>query len=372
MTIYNDYRLQEQINNISISGTTGSGTAELYGTGGITTELIDGVWYIDGSTISGGGPGTDYTFVGAGSVQVTQVDSLVTISGQLSAFARSMVGGRLDIYNITSSGTGTQLYWNSVISSDIGLYNGTIWEYVTPSGSIYLNSNSTTISGATMSGGINYDVFAEYFSSNNFNLVIQEWASSTGRYTSLSTFEGVYVYDLSTQGKKRRYLGTVRRRSTYNLEFVDSPNQRLLMNYYNKLSKNFNVMPLTAFTTQTISVTSWQSWVNDGELFKVEFLSDGINIIKLDGYISGEPGTMCAWGIDSKTVATNDSFAIQDWGAGGQGMITEYRGFPSAGYHYAYPLIKKRSDKGNFTMFWCEPEGSYFRARAQVLGDILC
>jgi len=46
---YTLYDLSQRINDITISG----GITALSGTGGITIVEADGVWFIDGSTISG-------------------------------------------------------------------------------------------------------------------------------------------------------------------------------------------------------------------------------------------------------------------------------------------------------------------------------
>jgi DUF4097 and DUF4098 domain-containing protein YvlB len=179
-----------------------------------------------------------------GQLTTTSGDILSTVNSQdnsalvkISDSARDVVGGRLDISSITSSGTGTSLVWTAVTSSGIGLYNGSYWQVVTPANSVTFTYLSTVYNATATSGGYNYDIFAEFVSSSEVVLKAQAWTSDTVRSKEPSIFEGVYVYDLTEAGKQRRYLGTARRRSTYDREWVDTDTQRFVVNHYNAVPK---------------------------------------------------------------------------------------------------------------------------------------
>jgi hypothetical protein len=207
-------------------------------------------------------------------ISLYELNNKITTSGNqvisaLSNLAKATNGGRIDLTSTSSSGTGTQLSWWGKYGNTIGLYNGSYWELVSPVSSPVFTYSGTVLNGTTTSGGINYDLYAEYVDLTSFNLVACAWASDTARSVTPTLFDGVYVYDTSAAGKKRRWLGTVRRRSTYNREWVNSETQRFISNFYNgqygRGYKNSGSVNHTYTGTGRV-------WNNDITLTKVEFV----------------------------------------------------------------------------------------------------
>jgi hypothetical protein len=152
----------------------------------------------------------------------------ISVAGPL---VRSVVGGRID------RSSDTVLTWTPVIDSGIGLWNGYEWRLVTPSSSPTLSNTANDLDSAALTYDYNYDIFAEWYDELSFNLVAKKWTNDLTRSQSLSRYQGVYVYDATTDsGRKRRFLGTVRLRNDTTSKFSDDNGKRFVSNFYNRKS----------------------------------------------------------------------------------------------------------------------------------------
>lgn len=208
--------------------------------------------------------------------------SSIYVGGPL---VRGAVEGRIDIDSPTSSGTGSQLIYTPVNGIGIGLWNGYEWRLVSPYTMPTFGYSGIVLNGLTTSGGINYDIFAEYVSDDEFRYVAQAWAGDTTRSRELERFQGVLVYDAeSDEGRKRRFVGTVRRRSNYDKEWVDTDAERFVSNFYNK--QNRQCRYYTNAGGATFSSSSYTLWYNA--------VSPGASLVltnSQDILVSGHTGT---------------------------------------------------------------------------------
>jgi len=302
--------------------------------------------------------------------------SSIFVGGPL---CRSAVEGRIDINSPTASGTGSSLIWTPVAGYGIGLWNGYEWRLVTPSTIPTFDYTGTVLNGTTTSGGINYDLFAEYVSDDSFNIVAVAWAGDTTRSLALGQWQGTYVYDSTTDvGRKRRFLGTVRRRSTYNLEWVDSKQQRLVLNRYNKIRKPFGYTNIYSTNRSDTNIgTSWLSWDGNGDIWKSEALTSGDEKVSIiaSAYLAPaiSQSMNLSVGLDAKTPSSAASaphlFSGNQTQPMGASLAAAYVDNTSAGYHYWYPLVIGTTT--NQTIFYYyTATGAFLRATFQ--GDLKC
>ena len=80
---------------------------------------------------------------------------------------KTLQGGRIESY------TEDKICWQPYKHSTIGLYNGKLWLPVTPNQAIISSDTPTTISGQTLTSGINYDVFGVYRDDTYFDFAFQ-------------------------------------------------------------------------------------------------------------------------------------------------------------------------------------------------------
>jgi hypothetical protein len=287
----------------------------------------------------------------------------------LSNLVKTINGGRLDLVSAS------QIDWNPVQHNVIGLYNGSAWELVSPSGTVSLLSSlvQTTISGTAITYDVNYDVYANYLSSDNFSLVVQDWATSSGggaRFSPPTRFQGVLVYDLTADGVKRRYLGTIRLYNTGGgvAGYADQKDKRFIMNYYNKVRKTFGKNnPYSSNTSIASSTSAWRRWNNSATDWFIEFLSDGINATRLTSNLYLENGTwrMHAFSIDSLTTLAPECMVPRGTGADNVSCVWTYTS--SEGYHYVYPISRAA---GNNEYYWYSSGSD--QIYSNVDGEILC
>jgi hypothetical protein len=281
----------------------------------------------------------------------------------LGAYYKNVVGGRLER---TSD---TVLTWSYFLSDSIGLFDGSVWIIVTPSTNPTLSNTATDLNGVTLTYDKNYDIFAQYSSGTAFTLVAKQWSGDTSRGYTLYRKDGIYVYDSSADGVKRRWLGTIRLRNNGGVaSFTDQKDKRFINNFYNKQRKTFGKSnPYSSNTSIATSTSAWRRWNNNTD-WLIEIVSDGINAIRLSSNLYMEAGTAGAapFGLDSTSTVASDcgigrsNFTgnrIQNW----ESILTE-------GYHYIYPLSGGTS--GNEYYYYTS--GVIDAIRSTVDGSCFC
>jgi hypothetical protein len=167
----------------------------------------------------------------------------------------SVVGGRLEKASATS------LQWLPYYYNNIGLYDGANWVVVTPSSTPSLANTANDLDSAALAINSNYDIYAEYSSLTAFNLVAKKWTNDTTRAVTPARFDGVLCYDNSTtNGKKRRFLGSIRMLSSSGAKFEDTSNLRFISNYYNRVPKE--VTGSNSTSSWTYDTPTWREFNN--------------------------------------------------------------------------------------------------------------
>jgi hypothetical protein len=269
-----------------------------------------------------------------------------TASANPSDIGRTIVGGRLER---TSD---SYLEWQSYINGSIGIYNGSAWSLVTPSSNPSLQNTANDLDNNALTYDYNYDIFAEWVSSSSFYLRAKKWSGDTTRGFTLYRHEGVLVLDNTANGVKRRFLGTVRLRNDSGAKFTDTKNQRLVANFYNKVSKSLGIdNPYTSNTEENMTAGSWRSWDSNGDVWVLKFVvveGTEINVLaSMSGYVGNGGGLYCAVGFDSKTadgLTHHQPFTTYNISGNIQASVNvSYTSTPSQGYHYLYPLVYRPS-----------------------------
>jgi len=316
-------------------GVTASGMSE-YSMIAACAQCIGGVLEIDGDLTASSGTFTEGLTIGSDSVHINSEGITLPNSPALTSldrFYKNVVGGRLEKYS------DTELRWQENISDTIGLWNGNGWELVCPSGTIQAFSDSTTISGSALTYDTNYDVYATYENADNFTLEFQEWEGDTSRYEEPTRWQGIYVRDLTDEGKKKRWLGTIRLRDDSGAKFTDSESQRFISNFYNKRS--------VALTKQLTDSSGWYAYTsstwriaNNVSSHKVEFVLCENRVVELEGghhgVISNVSGNAeVAISLDStSSPASNQKLWSSGYNTGQNIPHTVCRPTCSTGYHY--------------------------------------
>jgi len=318
-------------------GVTASGMSE-YSMIAACAQCIGGVLEIDGDLTASSGTFTEGITIGSDSVHINSEGITLPNSPALTSldrFYKNMVGGRLEKYS------DTELRWQEDTSDTIGLWNGNGWELVCPSGTIQAFSDSTTISGGALTYDTNYDVYATYESADNFTLEFQEWAGATSRYEEPTRWQGIYVRDLTDEGKKKRWLGIVRLRDDSGAKFTDSATQRFISNFYNQKD---------LYSTENLTATNWSyssdTWrpANNDTSCKLEYVLCNVQQITLGGkhnwaYSSVSSSPEGGISIDSTTSVVKN-FEYCGYNTTQQKGVPQCIAFttPNPGYHYSHLL----------------------------------
>lgn len=190
------------------------------------------------------------------------------ITQQQTGFVCSLNGGRLDVV------TPFLLQWKPIYHSTIGLWNGNIWVPYTPTNQVQIGIGEVDLSNNSLIYNSNYDVFMEGLSENQVRLVFNKWSSDNIRNPNLSRWDGVLVYDNSSNsGRKLRYLGTVRLESNDGPKFVDSGNKRFLVNFYNRYVKPVYTTNLYNGAWEVSTSNQWVEFRYGVSQVRGEFLS---------------------------------------------------------------------------------------------------
>lgn len=147
------------------------------------------------------------------------------------------------------------LFFTPFNGDRIALYNSstTSWDV--------LRFTETSISRSSLTAGErNVDIFA-FNNNGNLTLELSDWASNSARATALAYQNGILV---KAGTPTRRYLGTVRSvvvsGGTY---FRNRPNQRFVINYYNRV---LGVLSAADTTDHIYNTSTWRSWASNDAL----------------------------------------------------------------------------------------------------------
>jgi hypothetical protein len=301
---------------------------------------------VEGDITAASGTFTEGLSVGSGTVTIDN-DGITLPNNEaltsLSPFYRTFNGGRLERVS------DTVLEWQPYYNGSIGLYNGSNWELITPSSNPSASNDATTISGSSLAADTNYDVFGT-ISGTTFNLEFQEWSGGTTRYQTPVDFEGVKVFEDTEDGRKRRWLGTIRMRSDSGAKFTDSDNQRFVSNFYNKLSKpcygTASSSPSHDYTESLREFSGGGSAVT-----RLEFVNCWApTIIILQGSLFMDVNTSADFGYGINTVESISTIPYvkitSPPGLNNYALPGSYTS-DNAGYFYVTALEQNRSDTGN-------------------------
>ena len=193
-----------------------------------------------------------HEFINADNVEDALIDLDASI--MVGPHVRSIVEGRIDL------SSATQLKWTPVSGIGISLYNGSNWEVVSPSSDVTFANTAVDLDDNALVVDAVYDLFASYSSKTSFSIVAKKWTNTTTRWGTLYTHQGVLVHENSTNGLKRRFLGTI---YTYNnsstVNFKDENNYRYISNYYNTKLKQVISQNNTSGTWTYASTTTRES-----------------------------------------------------------------------------------------------------------------
>lgn len=191
--------------------------------------------------------------------------SLREIAMALGPSYPTVVGGRLERQDAST------LVWSPLVSSSIGLYNGSAWDLVVAGPTPSISTSGLTVSGGGLTLNTNYDVYAYYQSSSSFSIQLQEWAGNNSRYETPDRFDGILVRDsTTTEGRKYRFLGIVRLNSSG--EFSDIDRERFVWNFYNRQRRSLWARP-TDTADRSYGSSTWREYNGGSAWYRAYFLS---------------------------------------------------------------------------------------------------
>lgn len=246
--------------------------------------------------------------------------------------ARPMVGGRLERVSDTS------LEWQPDQHGSIGIYNGLNWVVVTPPNNPSITNTVNDIDSAALTYDYNYDVYAEYSTEYSFNLVLKKWTDNTTRAVTPGRFQGVLVYDATTDvGRRRRFLGTVRLRNDSGAKFTDSVTQRYISNVY--LLKEGYLYKVPTQNDHTYNSSTWRKF-NADDSSKMELVVSTTRFLMAKAKlltISSNSNTSAQIGLALDTTSSYSGITGNcGYNAPSYNPIALYNGNVAAGYHYLY------------------------------------
>ena len=167
------------------------------------------------------------TIVQAGVTNKAQVQDVLTpLSYNFPATGRLSVSSTAPVFN----GTGASLYYYPYSGSTLALKTGSSWylRNFTNSGTVI-----PVVTGGTIASTI-YDVYA-YWTGTAVALELSTWISDSARNNSVVADPATGIL-VKSGDATRRFLGAVRTNS--NNQFVNTPAQRFVWNYYNQVAQN--------------------------------------------------------------------------------------------------------------------------------------
>jgi len=223
------------------------------------------------------------------------------LARMLAVAARGTVGGRLSLqtnFAVPTSDQAAQstLYYTPYLHKDLGLYDGTRWQIVSPA------QISLALSGLT--AGKNYDAFVDWNGGTPALVLGPAWTSDTARATDIVAQDGILCL---TGTLTSRYIGTIRASAATTTE--DTLTQRYVWNAYNQVPRRMFQQDGTAHTYASSTVRQWNATAAN----KVEFVI-GLAGLTLEAVISGDMSpdptsgfTQTGMALDSLTVMDSPS-----------------------------------------------------------------
>jgi hypothetical protein len=267
----------------------------------------------------------------------------------------TLQGGRITKYN------DSQLCWLAGKHNTIGLYNGKRWVPVVPNTAPVVTLPAVTISGATLTSGVVYDVYAQYQSDTSFTFAFQEWASQTARYNDPTVpagrFQGIAVYNPNTtSGQQLRYLGSVMLDGiTGTPKFMDTYTQRFVVNYYN--TKTMPVQTYNSSTTYYQYNTANQAWIEYGTgvpaILAAQVRGEFISIHKnmdIAGAITVQHGAILQYfgvgiGLNNLNPLLSYYWADEQDYSDNFPCVTSCYGTPRSGYNWITTVVSLKNDQ---------------------------
>jgi hypothetical protein len=370
---------------------------------------LDASGYVDHSQLGSGGGGStkflreDHSWQAAPTGEVYDV-----------------MDGRIEFVSAT------EIKWAFVKSDQVVVYynTGTAWVLVEQSAEPTAANTDNDMGGNALTYDTNYSVFLKYSSGTAVTIEFAPWADDNQRdiawvtatgyvlgdvrnesgsvyacidpHTSgtfstdlaagkwievdadgLDTLDGRRIYANSAAFREYRYVGVVRLINDTGAKFVDSSQQRFILNRFNPQPKSLGMAnPNSSLTQDTGVGSSWEPWENSTTKWKVELLSDGEKNIWLNaGKVEGKENTANAYisvavALDGASSPATDS-SVNSMLADGTcrpSMDAYFSGVVAEGYHYLLPLIADSNDS-NLTI-------TYYSDSPLILprihGEIVC
>jgi hypothetical protein len=370
---------------------------------------LDASGYVDHSQLGSGGGGStkflreDHSWQAAPTGEVYDV-----------------MDGRIEFVSAT------EIKWAFVKSDQVVVYynTGTAWVLVEQSAEPTAANTDNDMGGNALTYDTNYSVFLKYSSGTAVTIEFAPWADDNQRdiawvtatgyvlgdvrnesgsvyacidpHTSgtfstdlaagkwievdadgLDTLDGRRIYANSAAFREYRYVGVVRLINDTGAKFVDSSQQRFILNRFNPQPKSLGMAnPNSSLTQDTGVGSSWEPWENSTTKWKVELLSDGEKNIWLNaGKVEGKENTANAYisvavaldGASSPAAESSINSMLAD-GTCRPSMDAYFSGVVAEGYHYLLPLIADSNDS-NLTI-------TYYSDSPLILprihGEIVC
>jgi hypothetical protein len=243
----------------------------------------------------------------------------------------------------------TTLYWALYKGNQIALYNGSAWILFS------LAQLSIAVPGTTNQM---YDVFVDY-NAGTPALSLTAWTNDTTRATALTTQDGVLVLT-GTLGK--RFVGCMRTTAVSG-QTEDSAANRLVWNYYNRITRTLRVVEAT--NSWSYDTATWRQ-ANGAATNQVAIINGlaGEAIIDLTLFGAANVNSNNAMGVgigEDSTSAPSFPTGIGGATAGGTQNILSYQAnltkLPAVGYHY-YAWLELGPNSGGTTTWYGDNGGT--------------
>ncbi len=219
--------------------------------------------------------------------------------------------------------------------SGTGIAGGTTIQSVDSGTQITLSANATASGAQSLTLVVpalkNFDLFA-YYTGSDVKLKMVLWTNDSTRATALTTSNGLLVL---TGDATMRYLGTGRTTAVAG-QTEDSTSNRLIWNYYNRVSRPMTAIDTT--NTWTYSTATWRQ-ANANAANQLSFVIGVAEIIaraRLSVVVTADAGRNGSVGIGVDATNANSAtvFGPYQFTTNITTAFAEYAGMLAAGYHY--------------------------------------
>lgn len=225
----------------------------------------------------------------------------------------------------TDTNSTTTVYFTPYLGNFVALYTGSTWLAYT------FTELSLSLSGLATS--TNADIFL-YVNAGVLTLQYVAWTNDTTRASAIALQDGIYVLG---SDHTKRYLGSIRNIPSTPGTTTDTPTQRFIWNYYNRLIRPMRVLGTGSWTYTTAAYRQ----ANASSANQIAFLI-GVQEVSVDARLQASctntTGAQCsvAIGEDSTTgPATKNIFGLGTNVSGGFLTLTSSysNGSLAVGYH---------------------------------------